>query len=78
MTGFARRVLVLLTAGVTTWLLTGPALGGDPTGDSPVVPEVPFAALLPIAAIAIGGYLLYRRSRRSNDADSDASGPGPE
>jgi hypothetical protein len=38
-------------------------------GGGPVTPEVPFAALLPIGAIAVGGgFFLYRRRRMSHVA----------
>jgi uncharacterized protein (TIGR03382 family) len=36
-------------------------VASNPTGPSPDVPEVPYAALLPLAALLVGGLVVARR-----------------
>lgn len=64
----AVRAVQVATSAASPSLLTLPvAQAGDVTfaadGPMPVVPETPWAALLPLAALAVGGGVLLRRRR---------------
>jgi poly(hydroxyalkanoate) depolymerase family esterase len=59
-------------AGICGAYYAGRWFGLDSTVPGPEVPEVPYAALLPLLAIGVGGTLVLRRRRRSTGAAMNA------
>ena len=60
----SQRLLGVITATADSASLASDCAYTVPGGTAdPIVPEVPFAALLPLASLAVLGYVLYRRRR---------------